>query len=139
MKRVSMLLSLLFAATAPGYASQVHVSIPNYNSYGQGMICIVDQDYNSRFSDLIHAPGMDTDRTSRETALKLLGFFKDIDTDACYVPKGTLQHVDVPDRSTVYVVTIVMTTPAEHVYWNVTNLDTTSGSEQYVAVDAPTF
>lgn len=138
MKRVSMLL-FFFSIPVFSHAAVVHVLIPNYDSYGRGMICVVDQEYNSRFDDLIHASGINTDRTSRETAFKLVGFFKEVDKDACYDPKGTSQHINVPNRSTVYVVTIVLTPDGAHAYWNVTNLDASGGLEQYVTVDAPSL
>jgi len=138
MKSLAILALLLFAVSPAAFAAPVHVLIPNWSSYTQGMICIVDAGYNSQFSNLIHASDFATDRTDRNSALKLMSFFKDVDVDACYVPKGSSQHVNVENRDNVYVVTILMRVAgdrATNVYWNITNLD--GHIEQYVTVDAP--
>jgi hypothetical protein len=137
-----LLLPMLMWMSVAGYAAEVHVLISNYNSYGQGMICVVDQGYNAQFENLIHASDFNVSRTSKASVLTLMGFFKDVDLNACYVPKGTAQQVAVSNAETVYVVTIVMKVvngAATNVYWNVTNLNTIgiAGDNQYVTVDAP--
>lgn len=134
-----LLLAILMVLSTASFAASVHVLIPNYNSYGKGMICVVDAQYNGQFSDIIHAHDFNTSRTDRNSAFKVVSFFNNVDKDACYVPKGTQQRIDVPNRSTVYVVTVVMTPNGSSVYWNVTNLNTTSGAimDQFVTVDAP--
>lgn len=142
MKRTALIFLIVGLFAAAAHAATVHVLIPNYDSYSQGMICVVDQEYNSQFENLIHASDFSVSRTSKNSALTLMGFFKDVDLNACYVPKGTSQHVDVPNAETVYVVTIVMKVAngaATNVYWNITNLNTVGivGDNQYVTVDAP--
>src|SRR5271167_4217638 len=87
MKRFFALFALLFALSVAASASTVTVLIPTFANYGQGAVCVVDAEYNSQFEQVFRAGDFATDHNDRNSALKLLAFFKDVDTTACYVPK----------------------------------------------------
>ena len=138
MKRLAWLCPLIFAVAPLSHAARLQVLIPNFDSYGTGMVCVVDQEYNARFSDLMRAPDFDTDPTNRQTALKLMTFFRDVDQDACYKLVGTSAHITLADAKTVYVATIIYEAQtASRVYWKVVTLDASSGAAQSMTVDAP--
>jgi hypothetical protein len=133
MKRILTLLSLLFAIASTAHAGTVTVLAPTYDNYGKGMVCVVDEGYNSQFEGVFQANDFATGHNDRNSALKLLGFFKDVDQNACYVPKGQTNSVPVPNRD-VYVVTILIGDGGK-VLWNITQLDGSFGG--VVTVDEP--
>src|SRR5271157_3006054 len=124
MKRILALMSLLFVMAVSAHAGTVTVVVSNYHDYGKGMICVVDPGYVGQFKVLID--GINVNHTNRNSALSLIGFFSDVDKDACYnVPVSGTGRINVPNRDEVYVVTIVLTTSGSATYWNITNLEGT--------------
>lgn len=134
MKCILTLLSLLFAVATTAHAGTVTVLIPTYDNYGKAAICVVDEGYNSQFENVFQASDFATGHNDRNSALKLLGFFKDVDRDACYTAKGQSQSITVPSRD-VYVVTILIGDGGGKVLWNITQLDGSFGG--VVTVDEP--
>jgi hypothetical protein len=133
MKRFLTLISLLFAISTVCHAGTVTVLVPTYDNYGKGMICVVDEVYNSQFEGVFQANDFATNHNDRNSALKLLGFFKDVDQDACYGARGQTQSISVPNRD-LYVVTILIGDGGK-VLWNITQLDGSFGG--VVTVDEP--
>jgi hypothetical protein len=134
--KLRFLLPLLFAIASTAQAATVNVVVLNYSNYAKGMICVVDAEYQSQFESLYRADSFNTERTDRNSALKLMGFFKDVDQNACYnVPTSGTGKISVPDRDEVYIVTTVMTSDGSKVYWNITSVEGTF--DQVVTVDAP--
>src|SRR5271157_2757161 len=136
MKRILTLLSLLFAVATTAYAGTVTVLIPTYNDYGNGnaIVCVVDEGYNAQFENVYRASDFATAHNDKNSALKLLGFFKDVDQDACYQAKGQTQSLNVPSRD-VYVVTVLVNYDNGKTLWNITQLDGSFGG--VVTVDEP--
>jgi hypothetical protein len=131
-------MSMLFVMAVSASAGTVTVVISNYQSYGKGMICVVDPEFQGQFQLLHRADDFNTERTDRNSALKLLAFFKDVDQNACYaIPPAGTGRITVPDRDEVYVVTVILTTSGSATYWNITNLEGTF--DQVVSVDAPSL
>lgn len=134
MKYLLTLATLLFVTVA-AQAGTVTVLIPTASNYANmGAICVVDEQYNSQFENLFRANDFAIAHNDKNSALKLLGFFKDVDADACYVAKGQSQSINVPSRD-VYVVTILIGDGGAKVLWNITQLDGSFGG--VVTVDEP--
>jgi len=136
MKRFLTLISLLFAISTFCHAGTVTVLIPTADNYGYGnaVICVVDEQYNTQFENLFRANDFATAHNDKNSALKLLGFFKDVDQDACYQAKGQTQSLNVPSRD-VYVVTVLVNYDNGKTLWNITQLDGSFGG--VVTVDEP--
>ena len=135
MKRFLTLISLLFAISTFCHAGTVTVLIPTADNYsGMGAICVVDEQYNTQFENLFRADDFAINHNDKNSALKLLGFFKDVDQDACYQAKGQTQSLNVPNRD-VYVVTVLIGDGGSKVLWNITQLDGSFGG--VVTVDEP--
>lgn len=137
MKRFLRSFAWLLAASTAGLAATEHLTISDYNQYGSGMVCVTDAEYRARFDNLIHASDFSADHTNRESALKLMNFFKDVDKDACYklADNGATGggNFPIPDKVNTYVVVVVYEkTHASHVYWHVTDA---VGVEQVINVD----
>src|SRR5271154_6890292 len=124
MKRLAILFAFL-AITATASASNVTVVATNFSDYGKGMVCVVDPSINGQFQNLFHASDFNTDRTSRTSAAKLLGFFTDgknaINGDCYSLPASGTGTVPIPDRDDVYVVTILVANDGSKAYWNITD------------------
>lgn len=141
MKQFPTLLALLIVASSASFAATEHLLVSDYNQYSSGMVCVTDAEYHARLDNLIHASDFSSDHTNRQSAVKLMKFFSEVDKDACYKihDNGATGGGDfqIPDRGNTYVVVVVYEKAhASHVYWHV---EDAVGVEQVITVDPPKY
>jgi hypothetical protein len=141
MKRFLILVALLCLASPMSFGATQHLLVSDYDQYGTGMVCVTDAEYRAQFGNLIHASDFSADNTNRQSAVKLMKFFSDVDKDACYKihDHGATGGGDfpIPDKGSSYIVVVVYEKAhASHVYWHI---EDAAGVEQVIAVDPPKY
>lgn len=114
-------------------AANIQIFATNFSDYGQGMACVVDGESNGDFELVYRAADFNTDRTDRNSAIKLLQFFKDPNHGDCYrLPASGQGTLSVPDRSDVYIVVVLMSPTGAQVYWHIESVE--GSIEQVVTI-----
>lgn len=120
------ILSALFAALAfavPASASNVTVLNTDTSTYTKGVVCTVNQEFNTDFENYFRDSSFNTDHTNRYSAVKLANYFEVTMRGDCYkIPASGSGTVKIPDVGETYVVVILMDESATRAYWSITNL-----------------
>lgn len=125
MKRLLILFALLAMFAAAASASTVQVVATNFNDYGMGAACVVNDGFNGAFEQVFRAGSFSTDNSSPASAVKLINFFQDTPNAAtCYrLPATGVGTIDVPSHDNVYIVVVMLNENASTAYWKIINID----------------
>ena len=119
----AVLAMLAFAATAS--ATSVQVIATNFNNYGLGAACVVNDGYNGAFEQVFRAGSFNTNNNNVTSAVTLVNFFQDTpNAGTCYkLPVTGVGTIDVPSHDNVYIVVFMLSEGASTAYWKIINID----------------